>query len=193
MADDLETANNRIDQLVTELAASSSSFKNLTTTHTALVEQHETAKSSLTTREAELKQLTDSSKASTKSLEELQIQITTKDTEIATHVASLETFEALKTSHNELQTTMLVSQKDRLKAAGIGDELLVDKDAVALTAMEATVAAIKAHTPNGTVANPTGNGLAGGGAGQIPAPPVGLEVEMAEVKKAKERAGIKTS
>ena len=196
MADTIEAANAEITKLTTDLATAKSSNDSLNTLHTTVSEQFEQTKVSLTNSETQLRQLTDASKGSTKSLEDLQKQLTERDATITAHADSITAYTTLKTEHDTLKETILTDQKTRLTAAGIGDELLKDKDSNALTAMEVAIAVVTKVAANGT-ANPNGTGLTGGGNGQVPAtthsntPGLGhLEHDLAEVKRAKQKAGV---
>ena len=193
---DIAVANTIIDQLRAEAVTNKSAFDSLSTAHTSNLEQQEITKTNLVTSEASVKQLTEASKTSTKSLEDLQQVVTERDTTIATHAETITAYTTLKAEYEKLQETIVTAQKERLKAVGIGDELLVDKDTAALASMELTVAAVRQANSNGTTTNPNGTGLTGGGDGQTP---VGggqlgpLENELEAVKRAKEKAGVKVS
>ena len=170
---DIDKANLEIARLTEALGTSKSSLDTLTTSHNSVVEQHEASKASLSNSEAQIKQ---------------------RDSTIATHVESLSEFETLRTTYSKLQEEILIAQKARLTAAGIGDELLKDKDSAALTLMEDTIKLV-AKPANGTI-NPTGTGLTGGGNSEIPANGAGLgplDDELSAIKKAKDKAGIKSS
>ena len=191
---DIDKANLEIARLTEALGTSKSSLDTLTTSHNSVVEQHEASKASLSNSEAQIKQLTDASKISVKGLEDLTKQLGERDSTIATHVESLSEFETLRTTYSKLQEEILIAQKARLTAAGIGDELLKDKDSAALTLMEDTIKLV-AKPANGTI-NPTGTGLTGGGNSEIPANGAGLgplDDELSAIKKAKDKAGIKSS
>lgn len=189
--EEFEALTTKLAQATQERDAAKTAHSALTTAHTSLTAEHETSKANLSTSQSELKTASDANKSSTKSLEDSQKQLGERDAVITTHAEAVTAHELLKTEHGTLLEANLTSQKERLKAAGIGDELLKDKDSASLSAMEATVAAVTKAIPGGTQTNPSSNGLAGGGDNNTPALATGLDIEIDEIKAAKARAGIK--
>ena len=185
-----ESEQAQMAQLTQELNAIKAAHSALTTAHTSLTTEHETSKANFSTIQSELKTANDVNKSSTKSLEDLQKQIGERDTTIATHVEAMTAYETLKTEHGTLVEANLVSIKERLKLAGIGDELIEGKSTTELSIMESTVAALPKSIPQGTQQNPSSNGLTSTGDQNVPATLAGLETEINEITAAKKRAGI---
>ena len=184
MPDNIEEANALITKLQQDAATNKNNFDSLNTSHATLIEQHETAKTALSTAQTEVKALKDTSGGSVKSIEELTKQVTDRDTIIATHAEALKGYDELKVTHSGIIETQATAQKERLKTAGLTDEQLEGKDAVTLAAMEVAVGVAK---PAGTV-NGRQTGLAGAGDGEssnIPAD--ALEASKQIIAKAKER------
>lgn len=184
MADTIEEANSLIAKLQSDAATNLSNFNSLNTSHATLIEQNETVKNTLATSQAEVKSLKEVSGGSVKTIEELQKQVTDRDTIIATHSEELKGYEELKTTHGGIVEAQAAAQKERLKLAGLTDEQLEGKNSEALNAMEIAVGVVK---PGGTV-NGSQNGLTRTGSGESSNGPLdALEASKQAVAKAKER------
>lgn len=183
MPDTLEEANSLITKLQQDAATNKNNFDSLNTSHATLIEQHETAKTALSTAQTEVKALKDTSGGSVKTIEDLTKQVTDRDTIIATHADELKGYDELKVANTGILEAQVTAQKDRLKTAGLSDEQLEGKDANALSAMEVAVGVKLKGTVDGRR-----NGLTGAGDGNTNNIPTdALEASKLIVAKAKER------
>lgn len=188
---DLETANTKLAEWATKFSTLESShvelstkFTDLTTEHTTMVKSRDDLGLAVESKQLELTKLQESSKNNEAAVTALQTKLT--ETEAKVGDTELPTkFEALTKDHDELKTKFSNGSKARLKAHGLGDELLTDKSQSELDAMESALLTVV--KPAGT--NPVGLGLTGSGSA-VPAATTILEHEAEVIKRAKHKAGV---